>query len=163
MPIYRTNELSLDLPRQLKDKSLHIFTAVEDGPSPFSLVISRTPVAASETLAGFGRRLLGEISRALADFQLLRNVPTTVDSEPALLLDYAWSNQGAPMRQCQVSLLYAPAPGVVQAVQITATMAVPTDESWTALFDDVLSSVQLNRPAQPAKPPGAASPGRIHK
>ena len=27
--------------------------------------------------------------------------------------------------------LSAPTPGIVQAVQITATMAVPTDESWT--------------------------------
>lgn len=163
MPIYRTNELSLDLPRQLKDKSLHIFTAVDDGPSPFSLVISRTPVAATETLASFGRRLLGELSRALADFQLLRNEPTTVDKEPALLLEYLWTNQGAPMRQCQVSLLHTRAPGAVQAVQITATMAVPTDESWTALFDGMLASIALHRPAPPAKPAGAVSPGRVNK
>lgn len=159
MPVYRTNELTFDVPPQLKDKSLHIFTASDDAPNPFSLVISRSPVAAGTSLAAFGRTLSSELSRTLPEFQLLRSELTTLDGEPAILLDYSWSNQGASMHQRQVSLLHSPSPGALQAVQLTATLS-SGPENWMELFDRMLATVRLERPASPDRAPPAIPPVR---
>jgi len=50
MAAYHTNELSFDLPEAIKDKTHHIFSLTDAGPSPFNLVISRHPIGDEETL-----------------------------------------------------------------------------------------------------------------
>jgi hypothetical protein len=143
--VYLTNELSLELPAGLKDKTHHIFTLTDEGPSPFNIVIARNPVAEDETLESYGNRMVAELQRALPEYRLMERGQTVVDKEPALRLQYRWLNQGVPMKQTQVSVFHTASPQLRQVIQITATTANDTSAEWDRVFDDVIASTRLRK------------------
>ena len=55
--MYHANHATFELPAQLKDKTMHMFTLRDDGPSEFNVVVSHADVKPEERLDQFGERL----------------------------------------------------------------------------------------------------------
>lgn len=161
---YHCNHATFELPAQLKDKTMHMFTLNDSGPSEFSVVMSHADVQADETLADFSDRLLKELTRALPKFQLRSLQERTLDGEAAIEIAYGWRNDGNFMHQRQVITLVPGArPDTVEAVMIAATCLTPFSDEWNAAFDGILDSAKLRRkPASAGEeansPPALALP-----
>ncbi|WP_122252851.1 DcrB-related protein, partial [Pseudomonas savastanoi] len=63
---FHTNELSFIRPQGFKDKTFHVFTLTDIGPSPLSVVIGRTPVEADSDLETMSQMLLEDLKKALS-------------------------------------------------------------------------------------------------
>lgn len=167
MPQYHANSATFELPGRLKDKTMHMFTLSDDGPSDFSMVISHADTQPGEQLQDFGTRLMTELGRALPRFQLRTMTERTLDGTPAIELEYSWRNDGNFMHQRQVvGLVEDAAEGSVQAILIAATCLKPFTDEWNAAFDDVLASVKLRRPlaappAAPVETPAVVNPSGL--
>jgi hypothetical protein len=163
MPQYHANSATFELPGRLKDKTMHMFTLSDDGPSDFSMVISHADTQPGEQLQDFGTRLMTELGRALPRFQLRTMTERTLDGTPAIELEYSWRNDGNFMHQRQVvGLVEGAAEGSVQAILIAATCLKPFTDEWNAAFDDVLGSVKLRRPLAAPPPAPVETPAVVN-
>lgn len=145
MTLYHTNELIFDLPDALKDKTHHIFSLTDDGPSEFNLVISRNPIGNDDTLHSYGARLQTELAKALPRFELIASGIILVADAHCWGLEYRWLNQGQWLHQRQASLFHRTAPGCRQVVQITATVLGEFTEHWREVFETMLGSIRLRQ------------------
>lgn len=149
---YHTNAASFKLPAKLKDKSMHMFTLKDDGPSDFSMVMSHADTEPGEQVDDFANRLLQELGKALPKFQLKGMNQRTLDNSPAVELTYSWRNDGIFMHQRQViALMGGPVEGSTQALLVAATCPKGFSDEWNATFDEVLGSVKLRRPLAGAR------------
>lgn len=155
---YHTNAASFALPARLKDKSMHMFTLEDDGPSEFSMVMSHADADAGEEVDDFANRLLKELDKALPKFQLRGMSKRALDGSPAVELAYSWRNDGIFMHQRQViALMQGTSEGKVQALMVAATCPKGFTDEWNAAFDQVLDSMKLRRPlAGQGEAPAAA-------
>jgi len=158
--LYHANHATFELPAQLKDKTMHMFTLRDDGPSEFNVVVSHADVKPEERLEDFGDRLTKELTRALPRFQLKVQSERAVDGTPALELAYSWRNEAGFMHQRQVIVLVEGSkPGTVEAMLIAATCLHPFSDEWNAAFDGIVDSIKLRRPlAQAGMPQEAGRP-----
>jgi hypothetical protein len=142
---YRTNELSFDLPPGLKDKTHHVFTITDSGPSPFTVVISHSPIEPEDTLEAIAKRLVLELGRSLQQFRSIRQPePIEVAGQTGCLLEYSWVQQGVKMQQKQVCLLHE----TLEKRQLIQIAATSTDQgnqglAWTHRFEQIVATVQL--------------------
>jgi hypothetical protein len=159
--LYHANHATFELPAQLKDKTMHMFTLRDDGPSEFNVVVSHADVKPEEQLDQFGDRLAKELTRALPRFQLKAMTERTVDGTPALELAYSWRNEAAYMHQRQIiTLVQGSKPGTTEALLIAATCLREFSDEWNTAFDAIVDSIKLRRPLAPAQqaPAGAPAP-----
>jgi hypothetical protein len=159
--LYHANHATFELPTQLKDKTMHMFTLSDHGPSEFNVVISHADVKPEESLDQFGDRLAKELTRALPRFQLKAMSGRSVDGTPALELAYSWRNEAGFMHQRQVvTLVRGSKPGTIEAMLVAATCLREFSDEWNAAFDAIVASIRLRRPLPPAqdRPGGAPSP-----
>ena len=149
---YHANHATFELPTQLKDKTMHMFTLNDSGPSDFSLVISHAEVLDGETLSDFSKRMTQDMLNALPRFTLSLSEERRLDDTPAWELGYSWPSGEHYMYQRQVITLVEDAQtGTVQAMLIAATCFAPFNAAWNATFDGILDSTRLRRKlAQPA-------------
>ncbi|MFB9240539.1 DcrB-related protein [Massilia antarctica] len=148
MTHYRTNHATFEMPAQLKDKTMHMFTLSDNGPSEFCVVISHADAQAEDTLANFAERLLAELGKALPDFQLDDSGERAIDGTPAIELAYRWRNDSNFMHQRQVIVLLPGAgEGGRQAMMIAATCFQAFSTEWRAAFEGMLGSVKLRHNA----------------
>lgn len=147
---YCTNELSFVLPPGLKDKTHHVFTITDSGPSPFTLVISHSPIEAEDTLEEISKRLLLELGRSLQQFRAIQQ-PAAVEvaGQHGCRLEYSWMQQGVRMQQKQVCLLHE-IPGKRQLIQIAGTSSVQGDQGldWALRFEQIVATVNLRQPEE---------------
>ena len=140
---YRTNHATFELPEQLKDKTVHMFTLNDSGPSEFSVVMTYAEVQPDESLADVGERLEQEMRASLPRFELARSMACLIDGAPALDLHYSWRSDGHLLRQRQLIVLV---PGAVegskQAMMIGATCMRAFTAQWHAAFESVLDSLR---------------------
>jgi hypothetical protein len=147
---YHTNHATFALPAQLKDKTMHMFTLNDSGPSEFSVVISHAPAQAEDTLANFSERLVAELGKALPDFHLDGSSERMIDGTPAIELAYHWRNESNFMHQRQaITLLPGEEKGSQQAMLIAATCLQSFSAQWKDAFDGMLDSVKLRHKAPP--------------
>ena len=145
--MYHANHATFELPAQLKDKTMHMFTLRDDGPSEFNVVVSHADVMPEERLDQFGERLTKELTRALPRFQLKAMTERTVDGAPALELAYSWRNEAGFMHQRQViTLVQGSKPGTIEAMLMAATCLREFSDEWNAAFDAIVDSIRLRRP-----------------
>lgn len=153
---YHANSATFELPKRLKDKTVHMFTLTDDGPNEFSMVISHADVNPDEELEDFGNRLLAEFGRALPRFQLRGMSEREIDGRPAMELAYSWRNDGHFMHQRQIIVfVQGPKEGTVQAMMIGGTCLNAFTDEWNAALDEFLGTVKLRNPvaARRAPPP----------
>ena len=155
---YRTNHATFTLPPQLRDKTMHMFTLTDSGPSEFSVVISHADAGHDETLHGFSTRLVQELQKSLPRFELARSQARTLDGAEAIELFYSWRSEGTFLHQRQVvTLMPGEQPNTRKAMMVGATCLRAFTDEWNAAFDDVLGSMRLRHQAAPALAPEAAS------
>lgn len=148
---YHSHYASFELPAQLKDKTMHMFTLSDEGPSAFSVVMSHADAKGDDSLINFADRFVAELEKSLPAFRLLGKVERTLDEAPAIELAYRWRSAGYLMHQRQViSMLPRTPAGDVQAMLIAATCLNPFTDEWNAAFDAMLGSVKLRHKTVPA-------------
>jgi hypothetical protein len=144
--LYRTNSATFELPCKLKDRTMHIFTLNDDGPSDFSMVISHADFQPDEKLTDFADRLISEMSKALPKFELEGKAERMLDGSPAVELAYNWRNDGHFMHQRQVIVVVpGPTRDSTRAMLIAATCLRPFNEEWNATFDQAVASMRLRK------------------
>jgi hypothetical protein len=147
---YHTNEISFDLPPGLKDKTHHVFTITDNGPSPFTLVISQSSIEAEDTLDAIAKRLVLELGRSLQQFRSIRQAePIEVAGQQGCMLEYSWVQQGVKMQQKQVCLLRESVERR-QLIQIAATSTNQGSQglAWALRFEQILATVQFRQPEE---------------
>jgi hypothetical protein len=141
--IYHTNELAIELPEGLRDKSLNIFTLTDEGPSEFSFVISRVPLHAGKSLADCVSSLVDEMKEKMPSFALLnRSDDKKVAGEPATHLEFVWKAQNGVMHQRQVAFA---APGGGMVVILTGTCQDKFTPQWAQAYEVAVNSVRLEK------------------
>ena len=139
---YRTNEFLFDLPQGLKDKTVNIFSATDNGPSPFSLVVSRVPLLEGQTVADYARLQVQEMQAKMPSFTLLEQSDKKVDGEPAMFLEFVWKTESGAMHQRQI--LFA-IPGRKLVVMFTGTCPEPFPPEWEKAFEAAAASVKIDK------------------
>src|SRR5205809_704639 len=102
---YHMNEGSFALPAGLKDRTVHMFALTDNGPSEFTLIVTRASGVEEVTIDAFARRLLTELRKGLPKFELKSQTPRTVGGCPAIDLYYMWRSEEQLLHQRQVVLL----------------------------------------------------------
>ena len=143
---FLTNELSFVRPENLKDKTFHVFTLTDIGPSPFSFVVGRSPVEPDADLETLAQQLLGELKKTLSHVQWIEPVsPVEVAGLEARRVEFRWRQQGQPVHQVQLIFLHQDEHKRPLLMQITGTSNSPkgmTAEERSA-FDRLVESLQL--------------------
>lgn len=151
---FHTNELSFTRPAHLKDKTLHVFTETDSGPSPFSLVMGRTVVAFDSDLETMSQRLLQDLQKTLAHLEWDEPMePFIVAGIEARRMAFNWRQQGVPVHQVQVLFLHQDEHEQTVFMQITATSNSPRGMSAEEreTFDTLIESIELRLPPQEAE------------
>lgn len=143
---FLTNELSFIRPENLKDKTFHVFTLTDIGPSPFSFVVGRSSVEPDADLETLAQQLLGELKKTLSHVQWIEPVaPVEVAGLEARRVEFRWRQQGQSVHQVQLIFLHQDEYMRPLLMQITGTSNSPkgmTAEERSA-FDSLVESLQL--------------------
>ncbi|MDD3294758.1 MAG: DcrB-related protein [Geobacteraceae bacterium] len=145
MPQHYTNELIFDLPESLIDKTHHIFTLTEEGPSEFNLVINHHEIEQDESLQNYGSKLTAEMETSLPRYQLHASGDMKVAGQDALWPIYSWVQNNQKLHQAQVNFFLDKEQGKRQVIQITATTLGGFTDEWKQTFETFLSSVKLRQ------------------
>jgi len=141
---HRTNHVSFELPTRLKDKTVHMFSLTDSGPSDFNVVISHAEAGPEETLADFKDRLLQELEKSLPKFLHAGTRERLLDGSPAIELAYSWRSEGKFLHQRQlITLVPGATPGTRTALMIGATCLRAFNDEWKAAFEGILGSMKL--------------------
>ncbi|UBM24598.1 DUF1795 domain-containing protein [Pseudomonas sp. p1(2021b)] len=145
-PRFYTNELSFVRPENLKDKTFHVFTLTDTGPSPFSFVVGRSIVALDADLEAQSQQLLKELEKTLSHIQWLEPIaPVTVAGFSAYRTEFRWRQQGQPVHQIQLLFLHKDEYERPLLIQITGTSNNPKGMTAVerATFDAMVESMAL--------------------
>lgn len=140
---YQFNEGRFALPVDLRDRTVHMFALPGDGPSEFTLVMTRATGVEETSLDAFGKRLTTELRKGLARFELKFEVLRTVGGSPAIDMAYTWRSEGQFLYQRQVVLLTHGQEGERNALQFIATSPQALTPLWAERFESMLDSVEL--------------------
>lgn len=145
---FHTNELSFLRPENLKDKTFHVFTLTDIGPSPFSFVVGRSPAPESADLETMAQQLLTELKKSLAHIEWVEPVsPAVVAGVEARQVEFRWRQQGQPVHQRQLIFLHHDEQRRPLLMQITGTSNNPkgmTPEERAA-FDEIVETLELRQ------------------
>ncbi len=141
MSLYRIQEATFDLPRELKDKTLNIFAPPGNGPGDFSIVVSRDSVGEGMSLLRYTERQIIEMESKFSQFKLLGRHDVTLGGVPAVELNYTWVSQGTKVQVLQEVALS----GAGNVLIVTAT-AKKGFAAWEKLLRDFLASFRFRSP-----------------
>lgn len=144
MGVYHANEFLFQLPDALKDKTVHIFSLTDDGPSEFSLVIARDTLQKGEDLGRYVVRQRELFSRNLPGFEHVSEASRTIDGRKALQTDHVWRTPNGRMHQRQVAVISPDSPAdAPRALLITATCKDRLDAKWEAVLEETLATLRF--------------------
>lgn len=149
---FQTNELSFVRPQGFKDKTFHIFTLTDIGPSPMSVVIGRSVVEADADLETVAQQLLKELSKSLAHLQWIEPLfPTQIAGVDARQVEFKWRQQGQPVHQLQLIFLHRDEHEQPLLMQLTATSngAQGMSPEERAAFFSIVETLELRQPPGP--------------
>ena len=145
---FHTNELSFVRPTNLKDKTFHVFTLTDIGPSPFSLVVGRSQIESGSDLETMAQQLLGELKKSLSHVEPV--TPVKVAGVDARCVEFRWRQQGQPVHQLQLIFLHQDEHQQPLLMQITGTSNNPkgmTSEERRQ-FDALVETIELRSPPE---------------
>lgn len=146
---FLTNELSFIRPVGFKDKTFHVFTLTDIGPSPLSVVVGRSVVEGDADLETVAQQLLKELGKSLSHLQWVEPLfPTQIAGVDARQVEFKWRQQGQPVHQLQVIFLHQDEQQQPLLMQITATSNGTkgmTPEERAAFFS-IIDTLELRRP-----------------
>jgi hypothetical protein len=147
---YTMHDASFALPEQLKDKTMHLFTLNDNGPSDFTLVVSRAGLGKDDTLQTFSDRIVRELAKTMPRFELKERREVVVDGQPAVEIRYSWRSEGVFLQQRQtIVLTLADGPAERQAMSIIGTCPKTFTDAWAHDYEQIIASFRLRRPPSP--------------
>lgn len=144
--MHYTNELIFERPPGLVDRTAHVLAAGEGGPTPFTIVISKSSLDPFDTLATMVDRIEAELSRSLEAFRLTARKDDVVAGQPAVLLQFQWVQNGVQLFQKQAAFIAPLAEGPT-LMQVAATATAEAAPDHAAGFSAMLASLRLRSPA----------------
>ncbi|WP_407312683.1 DcrB-related protein [Pseudomonas sp. nanlin1] len=143
-----TNELSFVRPISFTDKTFHVFTLTDIAPSPFSLVIGRTPIGGDSDLETMTQLLLADLAKSLLHLQWVEPLcPAIVAGIDARRVEFTWRQQGQLVHQLQLIFLLYDEHSQPLLMQVTGTSNHPkgmTPEERSAFYS-IVESIQLRQ------------------
>ncbi|KJZ43075.1 MULTISPECIES: DcrB-related protein [Pseudomonas] len=143
---FQTNELSFVRPPGFKDKTFHVFTLTDIGPSPLSVVIGRTPIESDSDLESMAQQLLADLKKALSHLEWVEPLsPAELAGVEARRVEFKWRQQGQPVHQLQLIFLHHDELRQPLLMQITGTSNNPkgmTSEERSAFYE-LVESLEL--------------------
>ncbi len=148
MKTYYTNEVRFVIPARTVDRTVNAFVVPAGGPldpvdpdekGEFSLVITRAPVVAGDTLPAYVTRQIQAAEGMLPEFRLLSRRPTTVDNLPAEQVDFTWRSEDALMRQQQTHFRHGDL-----VVSVTGTALDTLYAKHRPVLEQALITMKLN-------------------
>jgi hypothetical protein len=139
--IFHANEYVLNLPDGLRDKSVQIFSLTDEGPSEFSVVVTRERPGPGETVERFVERGVASLLSRLPLFRVLEREVVRIDDQPAIVTEYAWQSPEGKACQRQ-AVVYTKGPNLM--IVVTATYrgdSMPA--KWKAMFGELLAGFRL--------------------
>ncbi|MBP1127125.1 MULTISPECIES: DcrB-related protein [Pseudomonas] len=146
---FHTNELSFVRPSSFKDKTFHVFTLTDIGPSPLSVVIGRTPIDGDVDLETMSQQLLADLQKALSHLEWVEPLcPAEVAGVEARRVEFKWRQQGQPVHQLQLLFLHQDEHQHPLLMQITGTSNDPKGMTLQerAAFYSVVDTLELREP-----------------
>jgi hypothetical protein len=146
---FLTDNLSFVRPVGFEDKTFHVFTLTDIGPSPLSVVIGRSVVEEDAELESVAQQLLSELGKSLSHLQWIEPLfPVQIAGVDARQVEFKWRQQGQPVHQLQLIFLHRDEQNQPLLMQITGTsngVKGMTPEERAAFFS-IVETVEL-RPA----------------
>jgi len=143
---FQTNELSFVRPPGFKDKTFHVFTLTDIGPSPLSVVIGRTPIENDSDLEIMSQQLLADLKKALSHLEWVEPLsPAELAGVEARRVEFKWRQQGQPVHQLQLIFLHHDEHQQRLLIQVTGTSNNPqgmTPEERSAFYE-LVESLEL--------------------
>ncbi|RAU45560.1 MULTISPECIES: DcrB-related protein [unclassified Pseudomonas] len=149
---FLTNELSFIRPVGFKDKTFHVFTLTDIGPSPMSVVVGRSAVEGDADLETVAQQLLKELGKSLSHLQWVEPLfPTQIAGVEARQVEFKWRQQGQPVHQLQVIFLHHDEQQQPLLMQITGTSnnAKGMTPEERAAFFSIIDTLELRRVGDP--------------
>jgi len=143
MALHHTNDLIFEIPDKFKDKTNHILSLTDEGPSEFSIVINHHPIGEKESLQSYGDTMITEFQKALPEFTLIDRIIEFVAQQDSLKLEYSWVQEGQKLHQVQISFFINDTPVKRRILQLTATSINQISSKWQKVLSKILSSMQL--------------------
>jgi hypothetical protein len=141
MNLYHANDFVVGLPDGLKDKSIHVFSLTDEGPSEVGIVVARDHLRSGEDLDGFLDRQLAVIVQRMPLLRLLRREPCVLDGQPARLTECVWFPPEGKTFQRQVAVVSKAAPRDVLLASASCKEALSARAE--ALFTEFLANFRL--------------------
>jgi hypothetical protein len=145
---HRTNELSFERPDWLFDRTYHLFTVAPEGPSPFSVVISKLPIE-DETLEEMVDRIVHDLQHSLDAFTLNLRKSDKVAGEDAVILQFEWTQEGRQLFQRQAALIREGPSGRLLH-QVAATATSDARPRHVAGFTELLATLRFRDADDPS-------------
>jgi len=139
MSVFQANEFLANLPDALKDKTINMFTLTDEGPSEFSLVVSRDRWKNDDLDVYVDRQIAG-LSPRMPLFKVTKRERLVVDKHPALLMDCTWQSPQGKLFQRQVTVYFKP---TSHMLLITGSSKDPIKPKWEALFNEFIASFRM--------------------
>lgn len=122
MPIYRANELVIDIPDGWADQTIVAFRIpAPTGGREASLVITRDPGLGMRPFAPYVAEQEAQCRKSLPRFSLIKSDPMDVHGREAAWLEFTWKNEGNTMLLRQIYFNCAP-------LAIICTLTVRPDD-----------------------------------
>lgn len=119
---FHMNELSFVRPNGLKDKTLHMLTLNEDGPSSFNLVIARSALGEQDTLDSVSSRVVSEYEKAMTEPTVIEPLQECIIADThARRMTYRWRQHDALLTQRHYLMVVNDEHGARRLLQFTAT------------------------------------------
>lgn len=143
---FHINELSFIRPAELKDKTLHMLTLNENGPSPFTFVISRSALSLEDSIDIVAARIISEYEKVMVAPTLLEPLqPCIIAGADARQMMYRWRQHGVLLTQRHYLMVANDEYEQRRLLQFTATSNSPSGFSYDdmQMMEALIGSVKL--------------------
>jgi hypothetical protein len=150
MPHHLDHDVSFNTPPEWLDRSVVVFEAPAPKPlqRSWNVVMTREPIREGDNLRTHADRLLLELARTLAGFDLLESRELELGGQAAMYLRYTCATATGVLEQSVTLAARAGAAGGSLTI-FTTTAPIEEAEAARAVFKEILSSVQFGPPRPP--------------
>jgi len=145
MSVFYANEFMADVPDDLLDRSVNVFTLTTDGPSELSIVVTRDALRAGEDLVGYVDRQLATLQGRLPQLRIRRREAAVVGAQPAERLELTWQTPEGAVTQRQLAAIAPRGPVMTFSATFRGTPAEP----HASTFETFLAGVRFYDPQTP--------------
>ena len=141
MARYEHSDVSFDVPRDWKDRSVVAFTEPSKAgqTTAANVVLTRDPLPKAETLRSYADRQLVELAKRMDGFDLRKREEKELAGREAVELRFGWKGGSGPIEQ---RLTMVQGTGG-QVLTFTTTVKRSEAAKFDAVFDRILASVKF--------------------